>query len=539
MNLLHEERAQITTQPAVDATPLFTRPSSDSMRQHLPSLLFIACSILVIYSWGVWYPSLGPELALFYSVASGKTFSQVMSEYVNFSSVLWFRPTAFYLPYWIGERFLDWHNTTGWKLFQLAVLIPTCWAVYLFTQVLFRGQRLAGVIAALYLAVYPGCISVVLQSAAFDATHILFVVLTVVLFCWAQLYNGRKAIVLAALALLSFVAALTSKELTIVTPLYLACVSAVVLLAKRPETSIRRQVLMLLPFFALLPTYYYLRFLRMPSYERGGDYRTLFNADIVIENALKFPLWVLRLFVAPDSSGQSGGHTHALNLFIGLGVLAVVCAYWVPQVIRDRETRFKAALLVAWVAVFLSVPAYSGRYLWHVDLAVCGYALLVGVAASDLIGRISSPSFRHGVMVLVLAGIMAAGIVSSRDNVLRGVYSTAYRIGSGLLHAPPVPASQMPPDALVFIEDRLALTPWTYGGQALFRYIYLKPALVEKAVPALGKVNLQDRIAWLGSKHAYFFRYDDNFNWYDDSAAFRESSTRLVSQCREAPSKCN
>jgi hypothetical protein len=52
-------------------------------------------------------------------------------------------------------------------------------------------------------------------------------------------------------------------------------------------------------------------------------------------------------------------------------------------------------------------------------------------------------------------------------------------------------------------------------------------------------VPLQDRIAWLANEHAYFFRYDDNFNWYDDSKAFRASSTRLVSQCREAKANCN
>ena len=102
-----------------------------------------------------------------------------------------------------------------------------------------------------------------------------------------------------------------------------------------------------------------------------------------------------------------------------------------------------------------------------------------------------------------------------------------------------MPASEMPANALVFIEDRMALSPWTYGGQALFRYIYLKPALLEKAVPAMDKVPLQDRIAWLANEHSYFFRYDDQFNWYDDSAAFRAASVRIVNQCREAKAQCN
>jgi len=495
--------------------PFFAKLAMDPLRHHAPALLFIAIAVLAIYWWGVWHPSLGPELALFYSVAHDKTFSQVMHEYVNFGSILWFRPTAFYLPYWIGERFLDWHNTTGWKLYQVAVLIPACWAVYLLAQLFFPQQRLAGIIAALYLAIYPGCISVVQQSAAFDATHIFFVILTVLLFCSALLYEGTKAVALTALAWLSFVAALTSKELTIVTPVFLACVVLIT----------RRRPLALVPFFALLPLYYYLRFLQMPAYERAADYRTLFNADIVFENALKYPFWVMRLFgIAPDPSNQSMGHVHTLNLAIGFVLLAAVCLYWIPRAMRDSEMRRKGLLLVLWIAVFVSVPVYSGRYLWHIDLAVCGYALLVGIAIAHWI---STRRMRNVTAVVALAALIAAGIASSRDNMLRGVYSVAFRVGTKLLHSPPAPPSQMDANALIIIEDRLNLSPWTYGGQALFRYIYRRPVLTERAVPSIDKVSREARAEWLAHPHAYFFRYDDEFNWYDDSAAFRAQSTKM------------
>lgn len=507
---------------------LFSRLGAEPLSTHVVPLAGIALAIIVIYWWGIWYRVLGPELPLFYGVAHGKTFSQVLFEYINFKSILWFRPTSFYLPYWIGEHFLSWHNLPGWKIFQVLVLIPACWSIYFLTQLLFPRKRLAGVLAALYLATHPGCLSVVMQSAAFDAPHIFFVTLTVMLFCSAQIAQGSRVWLLNALAVLTFVAALTSKELTIVTPVYLTCVSALVVLSTR--RGLLKQILMLVPFYGLVAAYYVLRVLQMPKYESAGDYRTQFNPAIVLDNAIKFPLWVMRLFgFTADASNQTVGHVHALNWIIGLVLVAAVAGYWIPVAVRERESRWKAILLVLWVAVFLSVPIYSGRYLWHVDLAACAYAILTGVALSYWITRIPVGRARMAATGLAIAMFIAVGIASSQDNFKRGIFNVAFRVGVRLLQQVPVPKEQMTGNAIIYIEDRMALSPWTYGGEALFQWAYLNPGLKQKTVPAWKDVPFETKQAFLKEPQAYFFRYDDDFNWFDDTEKFRAVSLQAMS----------
>ena len=38
----------------------------------------------------------------------------------------WYRPTQFFLPYWIGDHFISWHNPDGWRASELFTVLIVC-----------------------------------------------------------------------------------------------------------------------------------------------------------------------------------------------------------------------------------------------------------------------------------------------------------------------------------------------------------------------------------------------------------------------------
>ena len=53
----------------------------------------------------------------------------------------------------------------------------------------------------------------------------------------------------------------------------------------------------------------------------------------------------------------------------------------------------------------MSIPVYSGGYLWHISLALCGYAVLCGAGISRLLGSVQSPGVRVGLLTVVFGWI--------------------------------------------------------------------------------------------------------------------------------------
>ena len=129
---------------------------------------------------------------MFYRINHSLAFQDVLSSYANLTSI-WYRPTAFNLFYWIGAQFFSWTNVLGWKLLQLALLICACWLQYLFTlEFLGSEWKLAAWFSALYLAIFPGQVSIVLQTSAFDPSHIVFALLSAILFLRALGRQGWR-----------------------------------------------------------------------------------------------------------------------------------------------------------------------------------------------------------------------------------------------------------------------------------------------------------------------------------------------------------
>jgi hypothetical protein len=503
---------------------------SRSLTLPLATVLAIFAFVLAAYATAIWDYSFGPELCFFYWWNHDRTLIDVLKEYVPTPGHKWYRPSAFFLPYWALSPILGWHNVIGFKFAQACTLIGAACGVAWISLLLFPGYRLGALLAAFYFAVYPGCYSILLQNSAFDFLHIITAAGAVGCFLIAR-RSDRPGRWLTA-AVLLYIAALTSKEITFVTPLYLAVISAVDLWlspgSKPRSVRIRREAAILAPFLLAMAMFYFSHVRHLPDADEG-IYRNQPNARLIRQNLVNYPLWTVRIFSeAGENKGLAAGLDNRHTLYSGLLLLLLVIGQWVRDLRREAALWRPFLLCVAWIAVFLIVPVYSGAYIWHNDLAVGGYAILFGVAMERLIAYTPRPRLPAALLIVLL---LVLGLVSANDTIYRGMHATQYRMARALMNAggPPLPESQIPPSSLVYYEDRLSLGSWTYGGiDRMFRWWYLRPDLKEKSVPVLASIPGQVFAEWISAPHAFFFVYDDELRWHDATATFRKLAAEAL-----------
>ena len=508
------------------------------------SLVFIAAFIAAVYSRLLHRSGFGPEYAYFYHLAANISFADVWSHYTTIKPGAWYRPTAFYLPYWIGTRFLSWHDVDAWRIVDICNVIAVAWLVYKLVLLLFPNRRLAGVIAAVYFATHPALYLVVFEVSAFDFLYIFFVTASVLAYLLALRDGGKNSIGWTFLSWFFFLVALTCKEIAVVTPVYLGFVSLVFLFSEKGKrlqrTDLARECLRLAPFGALLLLYwwFYIRTIAPSTYPSGGDYRIEPNALLIVQNLLKYPLWMIRQWGNPwDRMMQAAVFDNARNNWISGIVFLLVLTQWV-KTIRSKTIPWTPIVLsLGWMAIFAIVPVFSGGYLWHSNLAMIGYAVLFGVAAAQIVDWKPSLLWRGSATGVFFLGLLLLNWVNIEEYIAKGPHETSYRLTEKLLVSPPVPRDRVAADSLIFVEDSREFGRWYYGGaDHLFTFIYLIPHLEEKSVPPMPRVPNKLRRMWMARKNAYFFRYDNNFNWRDGSADFRADSAAKLANLDSEPS---
>lgn len=494
------------------------------VRPHVWPVIVITVGVLLIYLWGLMHPSFGPELAMYYSTERHANFQEILKNYVTFEHGF-YRPTAFYVPYYIAKHFLDWQNVAAWKFLHVLSLAGACLSTYALVLVLFPGAIIAGVMAAFYLAIFPGMFSIVFQTSAFDNLYIIAVDVGLILYCLAQRREGAARWKAVSGAVLAHIIGLTCKENALAMPGFLVVISLAVLWEEGSWKTWKRQAAMLLPFVAVTLLYLVLHVSKLPNIGGTGEYRSGWNTEWIVRNLLQYPLWIVRLFGGTgDVKGQAAGLDNPRNTFFALLVFALTVCYWIPQIRTNRAERMKAAMLLAFTACFLVVPVYSGAFLWHVNLAACGYAIVAGVALEYWWRTLAPGSIRTTSAVLFLSWMGYVGVASSQDVVLRGVHAAMYRINTqDVLHERPVAVDKIRDGALIYFEDEQGLGDWAYGGGRLFNYMYLLPHIKQTPVRP-GSLTLQQRLVWLKNPNAFYFKHDATRGWYDASHQFRAES---------------
>jgi len=496
-------------------------------RLDLFLLLSIAVLSVIEFQSFLSSNSFGSEFTQFFMFVRDRSFGEMMQGYVRFN-VGWYRPTQFFLPYWIGEQFISWRNPGGWRAFNLFTIWMVCGLIYWFVLTLLPGCRIAAFAAAFYFTCVPVLYAALYELGSFDFPHIVFGLLSSIAFIRGYRSRGWRGIAWTLFAWVSYVIALTSKEIAIVIPAYLTVLS-VILYFYEPRVGetkewILREMKRLVPFWAMIGVYWAVHVRKIPADPFGGssDYRFSPNWELIIRNANKFPLWLARIYGHTlDSQNQAAGYTNWRNDLVGAVALALVCYACFRLWRTGPEYRKYILLSVTWIAVFLMVPIYSGGYFWHGNLALCGYSMLFGVAVDWLITRIPSSTMRYATGAFLIAGVVALARADVAECLTSGIHSETYRINSTILNHPPVPFDRMSGAPLVYVEDRDNQSTWSFGAGSLFNLVYLNRNLTQVVVPVMNKVSFEDRVRWLKHKNAFFFRYDNQYRWIDATEQFR------------------
>ena len=513
----------------------------DKQRLKWWHLAWLTALSFAIYWPAFFYDSFQPETALYYFHNDGLTFPLALRIYRYFS-LMWYRPTPAML-YWIGEQFLGWHDLLGWKLFHFVTVLATAYAIYWLVARCFSGSRLAGILAATYFLAHPNVYPGIMEVAGFDFLHIVLTILCVGLYFQGATASGTRSLRLTALAWLCCAIALTSKEMALALPPYLLVMS-ILLAVSHPkrQVSMRRELLRLLPFFLLLPVYYYLHLAKLSSatFPSTGYYRSSANWTVILANCRKFLPWIQRIYAfTGETAGQRMYQSTVVNNVVGIGSALLVAGTWlnlvrvnqvrVNQVRGKGQYRLVGALMIGWIGVFLVLPIYSGGFVWHINLPVVGYSVLFGLAAAWWFERVPSPLWRSAALAAFFLGCVALSRVNLHTELYSGTHANAFLINHSVLRKPPVEPGRLGKAPLIYIEDRLGIGPWWYGTYGLlFNFVYLRHDLQEVVVPRLPSVSQELRNRWLAHPNAFFFRYDEQYDWHDASAEFRAAIQNIA-----------
>jgi hypothetical protein len=462
---------------------------------------FLYVGFLTLFSFALYpeiftYNTFGPETPLFYIANEGLSFSQMLQTYANVSW-MWYRPTAFALPYWTLEQFWGWHNLVAWKFAHFWTGLAAAYAIYWLVVRCLGGSRMAGLLSATYFMAQPSLYAAMMEAAGFDFLHILLVVLCVGFYVLGTRETGRRCAVFTVVSWLCFLLALTAKEMALATPGFLLLASALLLWFDRESGPVRvrarRELLRLLPFLA---------------------------------NCRKFPLWIVHIYAWSDQTLQIKMYQSTLlNNLAGAAMLLLVAVQWRRMLRTEPTSRPVLWLMLAWTGTYLLLPIYSGGFLWHINLALVGYCVIFGVAIAGLLKAIQPATGRR----LAAAGLFLGWLFLSRQDLkielYAGSHATGYRINHSVIQRPPVAAAAMGSAPLIYIEDRLGMGPWWYGCFGnLFKFAYQRKDLEEVVVPLMPSVSAEERKKWLVRPNAFFFRYDENYDWHDASDEFRAAS---------------
>lgn len=503
-------------------------------------LLLLGIVILTVteFSSFLTSESFGAEFTQFYGFAHDCSFGEVMAGFLKFHGH-WYRPMQFTLPYWIGQHFISWHNPHGWRAYELLTVLMVCGLIYWFVLILLPGRRIAAFTAALYFTCVPVIYAPLYELSAFDFLHIVFSLLSAIAFTIGYRLRTWRGVGWTALALASYTIALASKEIAVVVPVYLTVVSAVLYFYEpgpgEKKARLLREVKRLTPFFLITMIYWWVHVKHIPVEAFSGttDYRMGVNWPLILQNANKYPLWFARIYsYTLDKTDHAVGYRNWRNDLTGGIALLVVC-YACIRLWRAGQVYRKYILLaLAWIAIFLMVPVYSGGYFWHGNLALCGYCMLFGVALDWGVTQIKTRTVRFAVLVLVISGMVELARMDAAVCLISGIHSESYRINSTVLKRPPVPFERMQEKPLVrplvYVEDGKGVGAWYFGE--LFKVVYLRTDLIQETMPAMNKVSRAKCEEWVKDPNAFFFRYDDNYRWHDATEEFRAFATKKLSE---------
>jgi len=471
-------------------------------------------------------PALTPEDPEMYFLNADKSFVDVLRAY-NPWSLGWYRPTQFFLSYWVILHFIGWHDILGFKVANFLLFSLTTLLIALLARRVLRLGHVPSVVAAAYFAMHPAVFLPLNEVTQFDFLHIIFMLLSAIAFNqW--ICTGRWGWWLAGG--MSYIGAVTCKEVGLGALFMLPALGWLHWQQSSPPLRERwRSILGMwsaLPLLTLLYLIIRIPLVRSTFTDSNYAYRIRPNVELIIENAVNFVRWMPRILTDHYWWTQvRSPFGNGLAYLILAGVVATLGFAW-----RDRSYRIKAAFCLVWIAALSVIPVYSGGFGYHILDPMIGYALLVGLTVDRMTAWrfFKSPVVRYALPV-VLVGLLIVTARRELDGWLSGgLHAQAIRVHTRALHFPPIPPDKVRSDSFFLIDDDAHYGLSYYGYGHLFAYVYERPSIHEDLLQEATAGELRQ---WLTAQSRFCVRVNpDTLRFEDKSADCKEKVEAMLEQ---------
>ena len=449
-------------------------PPTTEGREDLDNLILVVfCFFTAFFCYHALIPLVFPEMACSYQIygnAPEPKISQVISAYniFSFSSGCWYRPTSFFLfPYLLSENYF---NPAGIVSYNIIFFAFTCAMVPIFF--LKKSNLTTKILASIFILTSPSLTDIILFQVI-DPIYIIFSILFIVAFEKMVTKLAKLTIFDFFILILLYLAAITSKESTIIipiiAPLYTAINNGKYVL--NCNTSLKRIYLLATIFISLSAGYYLLYlytrgvianriYTDMPSIRKLPKVIMLVYATLNV-NATKLPGYKL------STAGYTtlGNITWATIWLIMTGLLA-----WCNKIIN--HINFICFVLI--ISSLYLLSGLAGGHFHHVFPMLICFAVLVGrlITFSDNENINKLSSFNKIFMMSIQISIIICLVISCKtyaSHLLElGYNSNALKINTSLFHDKTIYDIAHRDNTYLLIES----PKWDIGGGAGVLHYY-------------------------------------------------------------------
>jgi hypothetical protein len=491
----------------------------------------VTAFVALVYHAITYFNTMNPELATWWVSYRFTTWKAMFEPYLRLG-VVFYRPTIFYVLLPSIGSVLDWHNVAGYRYLSFILMSADCLAIYILVRIIWNGSTIAAVAAAAYFAANPANYIVVTENFFSDTVSVLFLLGTVIVFHAALMAESRqRRNWLVTASILMFLLDLTSRENGFFLSVFLFLVAWRFMRYQLSSglAALRSAVSAAAPFILLSALFACARLVLLKHLSNTGFYRTEANWGIMAQNAARMFLWMVHIFKIPLRD-YIDIHNTALETSVGAVLLFLTLSGWLLLFRRNRrETIWDFVECIVWILLFMSLAVFGGYAPWHIFTALVGYSVFVGLGVAEVLDLIPSERGRAVTALIALGcfGLLAQSFYSKQAN--HPNRSVFYRLNYNAIRNPPALKNGGAGNALIFYEDSISLNDWAFGGNNnLFKFVYDNPGLQERRIVNVDSVSAQDCLSWLSNDKAYYLRYTQEYDWYDDSSTFSHTCLSKV-----------
>ncbi len=312
-------------------------------------------------------------------------FLNFFNPFYQFPDIFFYRPLPTQVHFFINSQIFG-LNPLPFHVESLIFHLLNTWLFYLIVKKLWKDRTIAFISTLFYGVSAAHFLSLFYISAFQQVARTFYLLLSI--FLWIKFFEVRKTI-LYILGLVSFIAALLSKESSIVLPPFLLLVDFLL----EGRNVLKERIKYLLPYFAIAGIYLLIRLSGFQTIFGKGEYDVSFSLFNILQNLKWYILWSFGLpeilstypslglnsLIQFTRDFSSGG---VIILFFGVFIFLVISSVArnlkmnlkISQLtFRDYRNRaFLYSILIFFISLIPVLFLREHKYPQYLDLAFLG-----------------------------------------------------------------------------------------------------------------------------------------------------------------------